>query len=121
VVDASAVCAMIFLEPEGVAISELLERVNWVAPELLDYEVGNTCLKKIRKNPGLEEELLAAHQGFCRMPLTRVKVDHADVLPLARRHGLSAYDASYLWLARHLKLDLITLDKDLKKALLSEG
>ena len=35
---------------------------------------------------------------------------------LARRHGLTAYDASYLELAVRLAVPLATLDKDLRKA-----
>jgi predicted nucleic acid-binding protein len=35
---------------------------------------------------------------------------------LAVMTGLSAYDASYLWLARRLGAELVTLDKQLAKA-----
>jgi predicted nucleic acid-binding protein len=37
-------------------------------------------------------------------------------LELAAATGLTAYDASYLWLARRLGADLVTLDKQLAKA-----
>lgn len=38
------------------------------------------------------------------------------VLPLARKHGLSAYDAAYLELAKREKMQLATLDRDLQEA-----
>jgi predicted nucleic acid-binding protein len=51
-------------------------------------------------------------------PLT--DVDHqpveSDVLELARIHGLTTYDASYLELASRLRLPLCTLDKQLIEA-----
>jgi predicted nucleic acid-binding protein len=40
------------------------------------------------------------------------------VVPLAAETGLTAYDASYLWLSRHLNAELVTLDRKLAKAAL---
>ena len=45
-----------------------------------------------------------------------VAVDHDGALKLAVTTGLTAYDASYLWLARKLGAELVTLDKQLAKA-----
>jgi predicted nucleic acid-binding protein len=42
--------------------------------------------------------------------------DHAQVLTLAERAGLTTYDASYLWLARVPGAALVTLDPRLAKA-----
>jgi predicted nucleic acid-binding protein len=47
--------------------------------------------------------------------------DEAELLRLARRHGLTAYDASYLELARRDALPLATLDADLTRAARAEG
>ena len=43
-------------------------------------------------------------------------MDRVAVLDLAERTGLTAYDASYLWLARELKAELVTLDRKLAAA-----
>jgi predicted nucleic acid-binding protein len=43
-------------------------------------------------------------------------VDHDGVLALAAETGLTAYDASYLWLSRKLGAELVTLDTQLRKA-----
>lgn len=45
----------------------------------------------------------------------------ADTLQLARRHGLSSYDASYLELALRGGLPLATLDADLARAARKAG
>jgi predicted nucleic acid-binding protein len=43
-------------------------------------------------------------------------VDHVGALELALDSGLTVYDASYLWLARQLGAELVTLDKELGRA-----
>ena len=43
-------------------------------------------------------------------------VDAADVVLVARACGITAYDASYLWLAGSLGADLVTLDQRLVRA-----
>jgi predicted nucleic acid-binding protein len=45
----------------------------------------------------------------------------SSTLELARRHNLSAYDASYLELALRRGLPLATLDEDLRRALKKAG
>lgn len=43
-------------------------------------------------------------------------VDPAAVVHVAVETGLTAYDAGYLWLARELHSDLVTLDAALNAA-----
>ncbi len=45
-----------------------------------------------------------------------VAIDHAATLDLAEAAGLTAYDASRLWLARSLGAELVTLDRKLAAA-----
>jgi predicted nucleic acid-binding protein len=51
-----------------------------------------------------------------RMNLARHDVELAETVGLARQNGLSVYDASYLWLSRHLRAELVTLDAKLAKS-----
>ena len=44
------------------------------------------------------------------------EIDHAGALELAEQFRLTAYDASYLWLARQLNAELVTLDRQLARA-----
>jgi predicted nucleic acid-binding protein len=46
----------------------------------------------------------------------QVEVDQTAVSNLALETGLTAYDASYLWLANRLGASIVTLDKQLAKA-----
>jgi predicted nucleic acid-binding protein len=49
------------------------------------------------------------------LQIENADVDHAEVLTLAAGTGLTAYDASYLWLARTLDAELVTLDRQLAR------
>ena len=40
---------------------------------------------------------------------------------LAAQHGLSVYDATYLWLAMDVDGELATFDRDLARAATAEG
>jgi predicted nucleic acid-binding protein len=57
--------------------------------------------------------LLAAFHLRDRLGVEEIAVDHAGALTLALNTGLIVYDASYLWLARRLGAELVTLDKAL--------
>ena len=116
VVDASALAALLFGEPEAEAIAKQLDGGRLTAPSLLDFELANVCLTKIRRQPGQREVLRAAFRLGRRLRVDTVAVDHAAILDLAVATGLTAYDASYLWLSRSLGADLVTLDRKLAAA-----
>jgi predicted nucleic acid-binding protein len=116
VVDASALAAILFGEPEAEAVAARLTGAQLAAPSLLDYELANVCLTKIRRQPAQREALRAALRLAHRLKIETVAVDHAAMLDLAEATGLTAYDASYLWLARSLGGDLVTLDHKLAAA-----
>lgn len=52
-----------------------------------------------------------------RWRVETVTVDYYGVLALAEATGLTAYDASYLWIARGLGAELVTLDRKLAAAM----
>jgi predicted nucleic acid-binding protein len=112
VVDASALTALLFGEPEAGIVAHRLDNAELVAPALLEFEIASVYLKKLRGNRQQREVLLAAFAIFMRMPIEVVAVDLADALGLAEAHGLT----SYLWLAQSLDAELVTLDKRLQIA-----
>ena len=116
VVDASALAAVLFGEPEGDEVAQRLGRSLLVAPPLLHFELANVCWKKILRRPEDRERLLSARSLADHLELYEVEVRFEEVLHLADREGLTAYDASYLWLARELDLELVTLDRALARA-----
>jgi predicted nucleic acid-binding protein len=116
VVDASAIGALLFGEPEAEAIVARLAGAALTAPALFPFEVANIALKKIRRHPEQRTSLLAGHALLSRLPIDIAGVDQGAALRLAEQTGLTAPDASYLWLARTLGAELITLDKRLQAA-----
>jgi predicted nucleic acid-binding protein len=116
VVDASALGTLLFGEPEGVAIAGRLGEAGLIAPALLHFEVANVCLKKMRRHPEQRDALVTAFGLLEQMEVGIAEVDHGEVLGLAERIGLTAYDASYLWLARRTGAELVTLDRRLEAA-----
>lgn len=116
IVDASALAALLFAEPEAAKIAERLKGARLAAPSLLNYELANICLTKIRRQPNQRVALRTAFGLAYRLRVETVAVDHAATLDLADATGLTAYDASYLWLARALGGELITLDRKLAAA-----
>ncbi len=116
VIDASALAAIAFQEPGEESVRARLRDHQWHAPALLGYEMANVCVKKIRRNPARRDELLEQHAKSSAIPILEHDVDQRDVLDLAERFNLSAYDASYLWLARRLGAELVTLDEKLERA-----
>jgi predicted nucleic acid-binding protein len=116
VVDASAIGALVFGEPEAEAVAARLSEAALAAPALLPFELASIAVKKLRRHPEQRAALLAAHALGGRLPVDLVAVDTASVVGVAEDTGLTAYDASYLWLARELQAELVTLDAALVAA-----
>lgn len=116
VVDASAIAAVLFGEPAADRLAETLDDGPLFAPTLLRYELGNVCLQKIRRHPDRREDLLTALALFARVDLREVEVPAVEATETAERADLTVYDAAYLWLARTLAAELVTLDERLEAA-----
>ena len=116
VVDASAMAALLFNEPRADEIASGLGEGELAAPTLLRYEIGSVCLKKIERYPARRGALLRALSFMDGMNMHELEVRLGEVVALARRERLTVYDASYLWLARALDAELVTLDERLSRA-----
>jgi predicted nucleic acid-binding protein len=100
-------------EPEGAAARELIGRAAMRTTSLAVFEVGNVLTThsgwpapKVTRALGLLLEI-------CGEPLAMVPDDHLASAELARTHGLTFYDASYVALARRSRRGLLSADRDL--------
>ena len=116
VVDASALASLLFGEPQAGEVAEALHGRHLVCPTLLLYELGSVCLKKCQIYPAMKGSLLEALGLLDRLELREVGVVDKEVIELAEQKRRTYYDACYLWLARELGAELVTLDSRLREA-----
>jgi len=115
VVDASAAAAVLFDEAGSDEVARRMVGATLVAPALFGFELANVCVKKSKHTPNQGQDFVRAFGGRADLAVGEMGVDHDGVVDLAVATGLSAYDASYLWLSRHLGAELLTLDRRLAK------
>lgn len=123
VVDASALASGLLPHEDGAAFRALLGRQpDLIAPWLLQAEIANILLVQERRGR------VSADQGRRALALVAdlgiafsADADLPAVTVLARRHGLTVYDALYLDLALQRGAGLATLDAALIRAARAEG
>ena len=121
IVDASAVAAIMFDEPKADDLTRRVRGAILVAPALLQFELVNACVTKLRRYPDLRDTILQAFAVQGGLTIETAEVDHAAALVLAEQFRLTGYDASYLWLAQRLNAELVTLDRSLGRAAAALG
>jgi predicted nucleic acid-binding protein len=119
VADASALATIVFGEEGAETVLARLEGAAVHVPALLKFELTSAAVKKARQNPRQAAEFIQRLDSALdpRRGLRWHDIDASDVAIIARATGLSAYDASYLWLAGRLEADLVTLDRRLSAAM----
>lgn len=123
VVDASAVAGWLLPDETGLDLSALAAAHDvFCAPMLLWAEFRNILIVTERRGRlplGMADQLIEAVEAL------GIELDtapsNAGVLALARRHGLTVYDALYLDLSLRRGASLATLDVKLALAAGAEG
>jgi predicted nucleic acid-binding protein len=85
---------------------------DWLSPPLVHSELRNVLLGAVRRGDITKpdaEFLLARAMELITLP--NKAVDGNGVFNLAVKSGCSAYDCEFVWLANHLSLPLLTMDK----------
>ncbi len=124
VLDASVVLKWYLAdEDHGPAALDLLDRylsddLEIITPSLLEYEVMNGLVVAQRRGRLGEEVIISALEGFQNLGIQMVRLSnlYSRVLHFCRLYNCSAYDAGYLALAEAEKIELITADETLYKA-----
>ena len=125
VVDASVAAAWFLSDETNERTHSILMRLEtWRAlvPTLFWFEITNTLLFGLRHSrielAGVEDALVALRS----LPIdSDSQPSDADILHLAVKHRLTAYDASYLAIAIREHIPLATLDNALAAAAKSES
>ncbi len=128
VVDASVTLSWCF-EDEAAgyadqALEALVDDVA-VAAGVWPYEVANGLVAAERRGRIVQAQTTRFLTLLAALP---IEVDGPDMgagwaslIPIARDHGLSAYDAAYLEVAARRGLPIVTLDERLRAAALRAG
>jgi predicted nucleic acid-binding protein len=116
VCDASVLAAIAFEEHNSTEARTLTRSRRLLAPSLLRYEMAQVAVTKCTRSPDDASRVMQAFAASLRVPVRLLMPSWPAVVELARAHNLSAYDASYLQLARELHISLATLDVRLGRA-----
>ena len=126
VIDASVALAWCFPEEEGSSAADTVAmqiiREPGMVPALFWYEIRNVLIRSERDKridrAGTERFLKLLEDLQFDVDLRH---SETETLALARRYGLTVYDAAYLETALRRQASLATLDTELAKAAASEG
>ena len=128
VIDASFIASLFLPDEANAAIDRFATRImqaGAAAPAILQLEITNILLMAQRRKriSGVQAQQIS--EAFNHLPVVLqpalMPAQRADVLHLAQKHGLTAYDAAYLELAMRLSASLATLDTQLVRAAKAEG
>ena len=118
IVDASVVVKW-FLpverEPEGQLAREAIGQLAMRTTSLAYFEVGNVLT---RRSSWTGEKVGAALElmlEICGEPFELTAEDHGVAAELARAHGLTFYDSSYVAIANRIGRGVLSADGDLVK------
>lgn len=125
VVDASIAGAWLLPDEENEFTAQVMSRMadeDALAPDLLQHEIRSILLSAARRGRIDDDLVYTALSRFRGLPLRLIsRSDDAEVVRVARRYQLSAYDAAYLALALLENAPMATLDRKLASAARSEG
>ncbi len=123
VLDTSVTMAWLFEDEATRTTEAILDRLKdeeALVPTLWTYEVGNVLLMAERRNRITEAQGRRFTQLLESLPIhisdSHLKSLWNNAVVVAREHGLSVYDGTYLDLAMREGIPLATRDKALRKA-----
>lgn len=87
----------------------------FVSSELLKYEIGNSLKSAVIQKRLTSKKAQGIYSAFKKMAISYQEINYEQVLSLSLEYGLTFYDATYIFLSKKNKCQLLTLDKKLLK------
>lgn len=118
VVDTNLLAYLLLPTPHAAKVEAVLVKdSDWFAPQIIHSEFRNVLLGAVRRNDVARSDadsFLARAQEVIAVP--EAAIDGPAVFDLAIENGCSAYDCEFVWLARYLRIPLVTADKKVLNA-----
>jgi predicted nucleic acid-binding protein len=128
VLDASVTVTWCFQDeasPETDGLLQELFILGATVPALWHFEVSNILATGIRRKRISADDAREFLKKLGTLPIEVEKrkrpITGSDLLPIVPQHGLTAYDAAYLELAKRNGYAIATLDRELIAAAQKEG
>lgn len=112
--DSSAVLAVLMEEPEKKLVLELTKNAILIAPNVLDFEIGNALSKMHKRHIITETDAQQIFLIYKSMPINYVAVNIKNSIKIFCKYVVYAYDAYYLEVASRLEVSLLTFDASMK-------
>lgn len=107
-----------FMEVELTPLAEKIFEIDpyWIVPPIWQDEYANVLCKLSKKTKKGNNELQNHYMNvLANVSHNERVVDKIEVIKTCLDHGLSFYDAQFVWLAKHYQIDLVTEDKEITK------
>jgi predicted nucleic acid-binding protein len=112
-IGASALAAVAFAEPGAEAVIDAIDGQRLHAPALVVFELMNVAWRRAKRQPKATALFLDALEMLEGLGLRFRGIDQQEVVRLGLATGLTAYQATCLWLSRALRMPLVALDRRL--------
>lgn len=121
VIDSSYLLSYLFPDEGSREVDEVFDqffdqKLSLIAPTLLAYEVCNGLKSALVRNRITEAKGLELLNDFTNLAISLLPVDLTHTLHIAKKFQLSVYDAAYIVLAQSNTCELLTHDRQLKRA-----
>jgi predicted nucleic acid-binding protein len=128
VLDAFVTMTWCFIDEAAPETDDLLDQLVILGaevPALWHFEVSNILATAVRRKRISQDEARAFLRKLDLLPIAPERrtspITGDDLLPFVFQHGLTAYDAAYLELAKRKNFAIATLDRELIAAAQQEG
>ena len=121
IVDTSIIIAVIINEENKKRIIELTKGSNLFAPASLHWEIGNAFSAMFKRDKLTIKQAKIALRYYNEIPIRFADMDLENVLDIANKYKIYAYDAYFIATAKELNAPLFSLDKNLLQIARKEG
>ena len=121
VIDASCILEFLLNQEAKNQIIQKVGSAQLVAPQCLQYEIGNALSKLIKRKLISIVDGVAVYHEFARIPIRFVEPEIPDSIVIAGNTESYAYTFYYISVAKRLNMSLFTFDETMIKNANSQG